>query len=156
MTMNAKPSEAVAILAAIDPDEYTAADATPLTSDEVDMSKWGALMAVISLGDVAATVSVNAKFQQATAAGGTYKDVTGTSVTALTGADDNKQVIINLRAEDLDIDNNYDTVKLSVTVSDSASPDAAVADVCATVLGFYPRFGPASDNDLASVDEIVN
>lgn len=156
MTMNAKPSELVAVLAAIDPDEYAAADATPLLSDAVDMSKFGALMAVISLGDVAATISVNAKFTQATASGGSYKDVTGTSITALTGDDDNKQVIINLRAEDLDIDGGYDFVKLSVTVSDSASPDAAVADVCATVLGFFPRFAPASANDLASVDEIVN
>ena len=149
-------SEQVAVLAAIDPDEYTAADATPVLSGAVDMSKWGALMAVISLGDVAATVSVDAKFTQATTAAGTYKDVSGTSITTLGGGDDNKQVVINLLAEDLDMTNGYDNVKLSVTVSDSASPDAAKADVCATVLGFYPRFGPASDNDLSTVDEIVN
>ena len=156
MSMNAKPSELVAVLAVLDPDEYTAADATPLLTGAVDMSKWGALMAVISLGDVAATISVNAKFTQATTAAGTYKDVSGTDITALTGGDDNKQVIINLKAEDLDIDNGYDQVKLSVTVSDSASPDAALADVCATVLGFYPRYLPANSYDLSTVDEIVN
>lgn len=154
--VNQKPSEIAAVIATIDPDAYSAADETPQTSDWFDMSKFECALATIMTGTVAASVTITAKIEQATTSGGTPKDVTGTSITALTTADGDKQVLINLRAEDLDAANNYRWARLSVTIADSASPDAAAADFGAVVHGFFPKYGPASDNDLASVDEIVN
>ncbi len=154
--VNQKPSEVAAVVATIDPDAYAAADGTPQTSDWFDMSKFECALATLMAGTVAASVSITAKFEQATTSGGTPKDVSGTSITTLTTADSDKQVLINLRADDLDIANGYRWARLSVTIADSASPDAAAADFGALVQGFFPKYGPASDNDLASVDEIVN
>lgn len=155
--LNQLPSEVAAVAATIDPDAYTAADDTPQTSDWVDMADFESALAVLMTGTVAATVSITAKLEQATsAAGAGAKDITGKSITTLTTADGDKQVLINVRGEELDVSNNFRYVRLSVTIADSASPDAAAADFGAAVFGFFPKYGPASDHDLASVDEIVN
>lgn len=157
MFPNALPSEKAAVVGTIDPDAYAAADDTPYVSDYVDMADFNQLLAVLLAGTVAASVTINAKLVQATsAAGAGAKDVTGKAITALTTADSDKQVLINCRADDLDAAGGFRYVALSVTISDSASPDAAAADFGAVLLGFDPRYGPADDYDLASVDEIVN
>ena len=155
--MNQLPSEVAAVVATIDPDAYTASDDTPQTSDWVDMSRFESLLSVLAAGTIAASVTINAKLEQATsAAGAGAKDITGKAITALTTADGDKQVLINLRGEEMDASGGFRYARLSVTISDSASPDAAAADFGAVLLGFFPKYGPASDNDLASVDEIVN
>lgn len=156
--MNVLPSERAAVVGTIDPDAYTASDDTPQTSDWVDMSRFETLLAALMTGTVAATVSITAKLEQATsAAGAGAKDITGKSITTLSAAaDSDKQVLINLRGEEMDVTNGFRYARLSVTISDSASPDAAAADFGAVLLGFDPRYGPAQDYDLASVDEIVN
>ena len=58
-------------------------------------------------------------------------------------------MLINVEPDDLDLDNNFTHIRLSVTVATAACLIAAL------VLGFYARFGSASDNDAATVDEIV-
>lgn len=145
--MNRLPSEKAAIVGAIDPDANTAAT---YLSDAIDMSKFESIMAVIMAGILGASATIDAKLVQATTSGGTYKDVTSKAITQLVKAtDDDKQAIINCRAEDLDVDNDYRYVKLSMTVGTATSDSGAV------VLGFNARTNPASDNDLASVAEIV-
>lgn len=155
--MNQLPSEVAAVTATIDPDAYAADDATPYTSDWMDMGDFESALAILQAGTIAASVTINAKLEQATsAAGAGAKDITGKAITALVTGDSDKQALINVRGEELDAQNNFRYVRISVTISDSASPDAASADFGAVLLGFYPKYGPASDNDLASVDEIVN
>lgn len=147
---NTLPSEVAAVVATIDPDAYTAAT---YLSDAVDMSKIDQLLAVVMAGELGASATLDAKLTQATTSGGSYKDITGKAITQLTqgGSDESdKQALINCRADELDIDNDYRWVKLSMTVG------TATSDCCALLLGFGARYGPASDGDLATVDEIVN
>lgn len=145
MNTNMLPSEAAAVVATIDPDAYTAA---AYSSDYVDMSKFKAIQAVCLVGEMASSSTVTFKLQEATAAAG-GSDITGKAATTLTqaGSDSDKQVIINLRADELT--EGYRYVKVVMTVTDAAS------DAGAVILGHYPSNAPASDNDLASVDEIV-
>lgn len=147
MTM---PSEMCAIVGTIDPDAYGTGEEL---SDTVDMSKWGKLKAVVMVGTLGSSATIDAKLTQATASDGTtgLKDITNAAITQLTqaGSDSDKQVVIEISAEDLDTDNGYRYATLSVTVG------TATSDAGAILLGFEPRYAPASDNDLASVDEIV-
>lgn len=149
MFPNALASEQVAVVATIDPDAYTA---NTYTSDWVAMKDWELIMAVVMLGDLGSSATVDAKLEQATDSDGTgAKDITSKSITQFTqaGTDSDKQAIINCRREELDLDNSFDYVRLSMTVA------TATSDCGGIVLGLVPRRGPAQDNDLASVDEIV-
>lgn len=145
MNTNMLPSEAVAVVATVDPDVYTAA---AYDTDYVDMSKFDAIQAIVMAGTLGTNATLNFKLQSATAATG-GADITGKAITALTeaGADSDKQAVINLRAEELPEGHRY--VKAVMTVG------TATSDAGAIVLGFYPKNAPASDSDLASVDEIV-
>jgi hypothetical protein len=93
--------------------------------------------------------TVDFKLQDATSSGGSFSDITGKAITQLTqaGTDADKQAIINLRFDELQEDGRY--VKAVMTVATDASDSSAI------VMGL-PRYYPASDNDIASVDEIVN
>lgn len=148
--INAKPSEVAAVVATIDPDAYTAATTV---SDYADMTKFESCMIILSVGTMASTATLDAVVKQATDSSGTSAKnlTTSKAITQLTeaGTDSDKQVIINVRAEELDVDNSFTHIALSVTGATAAS------DYGVVILGFNPRFGPASDNDLASVDEIV-
>lgn len=144
-----RPSDIAALVGVIDPDAYTAA---AYTTDWIDMRDFEKLMAVIYAGDLGSSATIDAKLEQATDSSGTgAKDITSKSITQLTqaGTDSNKQAIINLTAEEMDADNGFDYARLKVTVG------TATSDMGAAVFGFNPRYGPASDNDLSTVDEIV-
>ena len=150
MSTNALPSERAGVVATIDPDALTA---TAHTSDWVSMAVFQSVMAIVSVGTLGTSATVDAKLEQATDSSGTgAKDITGKSITQLTdaGSDDDKQAIINCRGSELDVENGFDHVRLSITVA------VATSDGAGLVLGFDPRHGPASDSDLASVDEIVS
>lgn len=145
--MGKKPSEMAAVVATIDPASLTA---NTYVSDWVDASKFDQLLAVIILGAIASNGTFDAKLVQSKASDGSNPaDVTGKSVTQLTaaGTDSNKQVLINLRSDELSAGYRY--VALSVTTATAATIAGAA------ILGFNPNYGPGSDYDLASVDEIV-
>lgn len=148
--VNLKPSQRAAVVGVIDPD-VTAAGT--VTTAWVDMAKFESMMAVVMAGTLGSSATVDAKIEQATDSSGTgAKDVSGTDITQLTqaGTDSDKQAVINLYSDDLDAANDFRWVRLSVTVG------TATSDVGALLLGFDPVYGPASDDDAASVDEIVN
>jgi hypothetical protein len=149
MLSNLNPSSRVAVLAAIDPDAYSA---STQTTGWIDMQDWFAILGVIMAGDLASTATLDAKFEQATDGSGTgAKDVTGSAITQLTqaGTDSNKQVLVNVRQGDLDFNNGFRFVRLSLTLG------TAGGDVGAAVLGFDARYGAANAGDAATVDEIV-
>lgn len=148
--MNCKPSERAALLAAIDPDVTTA---STVNSGWVDASKFHTLMAVVMAGTLGTSATVDAKLEQATsAAGAGAKDISGAAITQLTeaGTDSDKQALINLRTDELDVDGGFSFVRLSITVG------TATSDAAGLLWGFDPRFGPASDFDAATVAEIAN
>ncbi|MBW4985083.1 hypothetical protein KZZ07_21290 [Mameliella sp. CS4] len=143
------PSDLAAVVGVIDPDANSAAT---YTTDWIDMSTFQMVMGIVMAGTLGASATLDAKFEQATDSGGSgVKDISGTNITQLTkaGSDDDKQVVINLHADDLDLANDFTHARLSMTVG------TATSDAGAVVLGMSPRYAPASDNDAATVDEIV-
>ncbi|MDB5458145.1 MAG: hypothetical protein JWP92_3730 [Caulobacter sp.] len=150
MNSNLNPSARASVVGVIDPDAYAAGT---YTTAWVDMQDWYALLAVPMVGDFVATGVLNAKFQQATdAAGAGVKDVVGGAITAMTqaGTDDNKQALVNLLPSDLDYNAGFRFARFSATLS------TAGADFGAVVLGLSPRYGDATANDAATVDEVVS
>jgi hypothetical protein len=145
-------TDRVALVAAIDPDAYTAA---AYTTDWVDMTKFKTLMAVVYVGTMATNSTVDAKLQAADdGAGSNPIDLTGKAITQLTeaGTDSDKQAIINLREDEINAQATTagkQFVALVVTVTTAAS------DMGAAIYGLDPVYNVASDADLASVDEIV-
>ena len=147
--LNAKPSEVAGIVGVIDPDALAA---STVTSAWISAKNFTSFMTIVQAGDLGAAATVDAKLQQATSgAGAGAKDITGKLITQLTqaGTDSDKQVIINLRPEELDVKNDFAFFRLSLTVAVAAS------EVSAVILGMFPARGPATGVDLATVDEIV-
>jgi len=150
MIGNTKPSEVCAIAATIDPDAYSAATTV---SDYVNMADFESVMIIILVGTMATNATLNAVVKQATSgAGAGAKNLTSSkAITELTeaGSDSDKQVIITVRAEELDLANDFTHIAISVTGAVAAS------DYGAVILGFNPRRAPTDGEDLASVAEIV-
>lgn len=148
MTPNAKPSEHLALLAAISPVSQGVGTAN---SGWVDIKNFHALMALIKTGVLGTSATVDAKLQQATSSGGAgAKDVTNKAITQIVKASgDNKQAIINLKASDLDTEGGFEFVQLSITVGTAASL------VAGEVWGAYPRFEDAAAFNPAAVVQVV-
>lgn len=150
MNGNLKPSDRAAIVGVIDPDLNTAGT---VTTDWVNMADWGALLAIVAAGALGTSATIDANLEQATDDAGTgAKDIVGKTITQMTqsGDDDSdKQALINLFADELDINNGFTHVRLSMTVATASSDSAGF------LIGLDPRKGAASDSDLDTVDEIV-
>ena len=143
-----KPTEIISLLGTIDPASVAAGT---VTSDYVDMSQISSLLAAITTGVLGASATINAKMVQATsAAGAGKKDIAGKAITQIVKASgDNVQAEINLFAEELDTENNYQYAALELTVGTAASLVSAV------LLGSAHRYNPASMSNLSSVAQIV-
>lgn len=145
--MTDRLSERLAVVACIDPDAYVAGAES---SDWVDMSKFERVIFVVMAGDLGTSATLDAKLQEATDVAGTgAQDISGKAITQLTeaGTDSNKQAIIEIKADELTA--GFDFVSCEMTVA------VATSDCGVIALAGDPRYHPASDNDLASVDEIV-
>lgn len=104
-----------------------------LLSGAINMKNVHRLAAVISVGVITATGTLDAKFVQAVTSGGTYKDITGKAIVQLTAAGDSnpgKPLVIELRADEMDLVNGYAFVKLSLT------PATAASLISATIFAF--------------------
>lgn len=148
MALSTKMFEELAVVATIDPDAYTAA---AYVSDYVEIGDYNQLMFIIMAGTLGTNATLDAKLTQATDSSGTSaKDVTGKAITQLTeaGTDSDKQAIITVTGENLDVANGFKFVALTMTIGTATSDAGAVA------LGI-PRYKPATDWDLATVDEVV-
>ena len=145
-----KPSQRVAVAAAIDPQSAGAVVYSPWIS----AASFHKVMAVVMAGALGAAATVDAKFQQAQDGGGTgVKDVTTTLMPQLTkaGTDNSStQTLINCKMSELDINNGFSWVRLAVT------PAVANSLIAALVLGVDQHEGFASDSDATSVLNIVN
>jgi len=148
MYPNAKISELVAVLDTIDPASVAAGT---VTTGWVSVSQCERLAAIINTGTLGTSATVDAKLQQASDSSGTgAKDITGKAITQIVKATgDNKQAVINLRAEELDINNAFSYVRLSITVGTAASV------LGANLIGMTVKNYPASVNNNADVVQIV-
>ena len=146
-TLNQKISEGLAVLATIDPVSTT----TTVTTGWVDQSVFFCVLAFIDVGVMTATGTVDAKLQQATDSSGTgVKDITGKAITQLLAAGgNNRQALINMKEADLDTENGFRYVRLSLTAATAASLVSAV------LIGGVPRFQPANAYNQAGVAQIV-
>lgn len=142
-------SEVAAVVAVIDP---AAQAAGAVTSAWVDMREFSKLMAIIMAGTLGTSGTLDGKLQEATDSSGTgAKDITGKAITQLTEAgtdESDRQAIINIDEQDLDINNGFTHVALVMTVA------VATSDTGGIILGFGSD-RPASNRDIASVAEIV-
>ena len=135
---NIKPSSRLILLDTKDPVSQAAATVTTGWLPVADYTNFLALLAVGALG---ASATVDAKLEQATSSGGAgAKDITGKSITQLTkaGTDDNKQVMINLRQDEVDGANSFTHFRLSITVG------TAACLIAAFVFGLDARYGPGT------------
>lgn len=149
MNGNVKPSDRAAVVGVIDPD-LNAAGA--VSTGWVDASLFHSFLAVVMAGALGSSATLDAKLEQATDGSGTgAKDIAGKAITQLTdgGSDSDKQALINLFSDELDINNGFTHVRLTMTVATASSDSAGL------LLGLDPRNDVASANDAATVDEIV-
>lgn len=141
-----KPSNRAVVLGVIDPDAYAA---STVTTGWIDMSVWESLLAIVFAGTLGLSATLDAKLEQATSSGGAgAKDIAGKAITQLTeaGTDSDKQAVINLRSEELDVNGGFRYVRLSMTIAVAAS------DAGGVILGMDGRYSPT---DATTVDEVV-
>jgi hypothetical protein len=149
MFPNAKASEQLSILATLDPGNQAPGVAN---TGWVPLNTHHGLLALVQTGALATGATVDAKLQQAQDASGTgAKDVAGKAIAQLTQASNgaNRQALINLRSEELDVNNGFAYVRLVVTV------DAAAANTSAQLMGVNPRLASAETANQAAVAQIV-
>lgn len=150
MNPNSHPSRDAALVAALDPDAMTAGTVATPWVPAADFYKF---MAIVMAGTLGANATLDAKIEQATdAAGAGAKDIADKAIVQLTqaGTDaSDTQAIIELVQDDLDIENEFTHIRLSLTVG------TATSDAAAVLIGMAPRHGPASENDASSVGEIA-
>lgn len=140
-------SEDWAIVATIDPDANTVAT---LQSDEIDMTDWEQLAVITMVGTMGASASVVTTITDSATSGGSFSTVTGKTHTIggtspTSGGDTQK--IIHFRSSEGNSNARYVKVSMQTT--------GATTDSALLVLG-KGRHRPAYDNDLASVEGIVN
>ncbi len=147
-TVNAKASEAIALLA-----NYNAASvsASTVTTGWISAANHERFLAMVSSGVLGSSATLDAKLQQASDSSGTgAKDITDKTITQIVKASgDNKVALINLKASELDVANGFTHFRLSMTVGTAAS----LLD--AKVIGLVPRYEPNSAYNIAAVVETV-
>ena len=137
-------------LVMVPPATYSAA--AEVITAYVSLANYHRAALVIHLGNVTATGTLLARLLQATnTSGGSAKGIPTTATqdkitTALANADDNGVVVIELRTEELDVDNGFDCVAIGYDVDTDSVPFSAV------LYGIEPRFPPVSS---AGYNEIV-
>lgn len=147
MNLNSSPSENIGLLTNVDPVSQAPGANTPVW---VPAAGYYQFLAIVQTGLLGTAATVYAKIQQAkNAAGLGAKDISGKALTQIVKASgDNKQAMINLRAEQLDTANGFTHIGILLTVG------AAASAVGAMLLGFGPRYAPPSDN-AASLVQVV-
>ena len=148
MFPNAKGSEALSVLATIDP---ISQGAGTVSTAWISVANFHTFMAVVQTGVMGAAATLDAKIQQAQDGAGTgVKDVPTKSIVQIVKASgDNKQALINFKPEDVDNANNFAFVRLSLTVGVAASL------VAAQMVGVNPRYAASDSYNQAGVVQII-
>ena len=137
-------SENGSIIGIINPSDRVG---TTANGTAIDLAKFHQAMFLLLVGNTDATVDFKLQEYASTSSG--FTDISGKAVTTFTATDDNKQAIINLDSSEMGSSKRY--VRGVIT---AGSGTACVVGMVA--LGFSPRFRPATDDDLASVSQVVS
>ncbi len=148
MFPNAKASEMLAVLATIDPATQAAG---AVSTGWVSVANHLGFLALVQTGVLGTSATVDAKLQQALDNSGTgAKDISGKAITQIVKATgDNKQVLVNVKPEELDTVNGFGFVRVTVTVGVAASITSA------QLLGVNPRYAPADVGNQAAVVQVI-
>ena len=149
MILNEKLSEALAVLAAIDPSSQAAGTAA---SGWVSMAEFDRILALVQVGTFGALATVDANLSQAQDSSGTgAKPIgAGKAISQLTAAGGNNvQALIDVRAGELDVAGGFGFVALEIKVGTAPTETAGI------LLGGDARFAPASSFNQAGVVQIV-
>lgn len=140
-------AEQMAILVAV----QGTANSTPLVSSYVSAKNSGEITAVVHLGDMASE-TIDVAIYQATSSGGagakSAKAITQLAASA--AANDSKQVVISMRADELDVDGGFSFVAVRIVTGGVTG-----GTVAGILIGSDLRFQPASLVDNASVIQVV-
>lgn len=146
--MNERLSEQMAVVGAIDPDQYAA---STVSTDVIDMLNFRRVLFIVKAGVLGASATLDFEVNGDTASGGTFAtQITGKAITQMTkaGTDDDKQALVEVTAEEVAAQ-GFRYIRGDLTIGVAAS----YADV--TALGAHTRYHPANMYDVASVDEIT-
>jgi len=148
MYPNSKASEMLAVLATIDPATQAAG---AVSTGWVSVANYLGFLALVQTGVLGTSATVDAKLQQALDISGTgAKDISGKAITQIVKATgDNKQVLVNVKPEELDTVNGFGFVRVTVTVGVAASITSA------QLLGVNPRYAPADVGNQAAVVQVI-
>lgn len=138
MLPNLKPTDFEALLTSVDPANQAAGT---VTSAWVPVQNFHTFLALIGTGAMGANGTLDAKIRQAQDASGTgAKDLSGKGITTIQAASGaNVQALINFRNGDLDTNNGYAFVQVSLAIGTAASY------VAAYLFGVGGRFDPPVD-----------
>ncbi len=123
-------------------------DNTTQASEYIDMGKFDKVVFAGVLKDASGDTTVNAKIQSADDSGGTnVADITGLAITQFTAASSEKEFVIEVRQDQLNVDDTH--IRLLITAGNGT------VGCSGGVIAFgLPSAMPASDNDLSTVQEI--
>jgi len=139
--------EQLSVVSCIDPDAYTAAT---YTGDVIDMQDFRRVIFILQAGDLGSSATLDYRVEGSAVVGLTSSGTVGTAATQLTqaGTDSNKQVVIEVTAEQVAA-LGYRYIRDEMIVGTATSDCGSIA------LGQLAHYSPASEYDLASVDEIL-
>lgn len=133
-------------MAVLDP--QTVANTAKFTTS-LDMSKFAQATFVFLLGDMA-NEAIDCGVYECATSGGTFTAVSGkqaTQLAASAGGNDNKQIVITVRAEEMTAGQRYLRGRM-VTGNTTGGPACAVGIA-------QPRYGPATDDKPSTVVQVV-
>lgn len=140
---NVRASEKVAVVGVVDP---VAAVTTVTYTAAIDMGLFMQAMGIFLLGNMPNEIITVGVYPCNAAGNARGAAIKSTVVAAHATSNDNTQVVIGIRRENLLGQALYDRyVQFGIAIAGAGGPAAAVA------LGVDPIYGPGSDYDLASV-----
>ncbi len=133
-------TQGLSIAAAVSPQTLNNASAN--SGNGIDMSKFRRAIAVVLVGSVTGGGSLTAKLQAAATSGGSFSDIAGSTITAITAS--TKQASIEIRDDEMPAGTQF----LRVVLTEGGAQNV----VCAAVLlGGEGDWRPVNKQDPASV-----
>lgn len=121
-----------------------------VSSDWIDLSKFRAVLFVLMAG--ATDTTIDFKLQEAKDASGTgAQDIPGRSISALSGADDNKQAAIAVNGDQITRNSGYRFVRGVANLGNGSTGGV----IAVAALGLCPRYGPAVDSRHPDCVQVV-
>ena len=143
MNPNVLASEKCPIVGTVDPATITAASYT----DAIDMSKFHQALGIALLGNMDDANNVVFAAYPCNSAGNARGTAMKTITKTAAAGNDNTQLVIGVRAEDLLAQVTYTRyIQFGIANSGAGGGPAGVV-----ALGIDPKYGPGSDSDLSSV-----